>query len=115
MPCKRGQKFEVEGFDTVAGPVVVRIAQVGGVRDHKRGIAEIPERCMIAAARIRQRAAAPGYGQPLAGEIAGRTPAIIPVAMQAQNEGARATPQSPPRIDCLIGEKTRRSWMDRMR
>jgi hypothetical protein len=38
-------------------------------------------------------------------EIAGRPPALMPAQLA----------QRPPRIDCLIGEKTRPSWLNENR
>jgi hypothetical protein len=46
-------------------------------------------------------------------EIAGRAPTLLPA--QLAQRPPRADERSSPRIDCLIGEKTRPAWLDENR
>jgi hypothetical protein len=43
-------------------------------------------------------------------EIAGRAPTLVPA--QLAQHPLRADERNSPRIDCLIGEKTRPAWLD---
>ena len=45
---------EIKSIDCVAGKVVVRIPEKGGVRDHQRRQSCIPERGVVTQARLRQ-------------------------------------------------------------
>jgi hypothetical protein len=49
-----GHEREIKSIDRVAGKVVVRISEEGGVRDHDRWQACIPKRGVIAQARFGQ-------------------------------------------------------------
>ena len=63
----RGQEIQIQRFDRVARPMVVRVSHVGRVRDHDGRIAEIPERGMIAAARVGNDTPFKGNREKLAG------------------------------------------------